>query len=289
MKTLITGLNNYLGKRLAFHLANEGYDTFCLVRNQAHFLNNTKPHPNIHIIEGDLVRERYPALLSDIDVSVYLSQDAAEWDEQYKNLELLSLVNFVKQARRSNSQQLIYVTRLRTPFIQEVQQILSNSYIAYTIVRISNIIGKESILMEMMQKVSLKWIIFANKRLVTMRTQPIALHDLLTYLSFLTLNPIAFNQSFDIGGAEVLSYKDMLKKYLKLHRLRRLIVTIPNFGNRLSAIMISLSTGVSVPRARAYGQYITTDLLCENNHIRDLFPYECMSFEKALEDALKAE
>ncbi|MFC0317782.1 MULTISPECIES: hypothetical protein [Olivibacter] len=287
MNILITGLNNYLGKRLAWHLADEGYQTSCLVRNEKHFLETTEEHPNVSVIRGDLVRERYtPTIAEQIDVAIYLSQDSAEWSEQYKNLELLSLINFIKQARKSNSQQLVYITRLRTPFIKEVQQILTDSYISYTIVRISNIIGKESILMEMMKKVSSRFIIFANQRLVKMRAQPIALQDLLTYLSFIVLNPAAFNQSFDIGGPDVLSYKEMLKAYMKQIHINRPIISVPSFNNRLSAFFISLTTGVSVSTARAFGENITQDLLCENNHIRDLFPHECLTFEQALKAAL---
>lgn len=287
MNTLITGLNNYLGKRLAFHLADEGYSTSCLVRNEQHFLESIEQHPNLTAIQGDLLREKYtPAIADDVDVAIFLSQDAAEWNEQYKNLELLSLINFIKQARKSNSQQLIYITRLRTPFIEEVKQILTDSYISYTIIRISNIIGKGSILMEMMKKISTKLFIFANQRLVKLRTQPIALQDLLAYLNFLVLNPAAFNQSFDIGGPDVLSYKDMLKTYLKISHINRTIITLPNFSNKLSAIFISLTTGVSVSAAKAFGEHITGDLLCENNHIHDLFPHECLTFEQAIQVAL---
>lgn len=287
MNTLITGLNNYLGKRLAWHLADEGYMTSCLVRNEKHFLETTEKHPNLSVIRGDLVRERYtPTIAEHIDVAIYLSQDSAEWNEQYKNLELLSLINFIKQARRSNSQQLIYITRLRTPFLEEVKQILIDSYIAYTIVRISNIIGKESILVEMMKKISSRLVIFANQRLVKMRAQPIALQDLLTYLSFIVLNPAAFNQSFDIGGPDILSYKEMLSTYMKQIHVNKPIISLPSFNNRLSAFVISLTTGVSVPTARAFGENITQDLLCENNHIHDLFPHECLTFEQALKEAL---
>lgn len=287
MNTLIAGLNNYLGKTLALFLANEGYNISCLVRNEKHFLNSTEHHPNLAVVRGDLVREKYtPPLAKNMDVAIYLSQDSAEWNDQYKNLELLSLINFIKQARKTNSQQLIYITRLRTPFIKEVQQILTDSYISFTIIRISNIIGGGSILMEMMNKISSKLMIFANKRLVKMKSQPIALQDLLIYLNFIVLNPAAFNQSFDLGGPDILSYKDMLKTYLKLRHLKRPIITLPSFNNRLSAMLISLTTGVSVSTARAFGQHITGDLLCENNHIHDLFPHECLSFEQALTKAL---
>lgn len=287
MNTLITGLNNYLGKRLAFHLADEGYRTSCLVRDEQRFLESTEQHPNLTTIKGDLLREKYNAAIGDdVDVAIFLSQDSAEWNEQYKNLELLSLINFIKQARKSNSQQLIYITRLRTPFIEEVKQILTDSYISYTIIRISNIIGRGSILMEMMKKISTRLFIFANQRLVKLRTQPIALQDLLAYLNFIVLNPTAFNQSFDIGGPDILSYKDMLKTYMKISRVNRSIITLPSFSNKLSAIFISLSTGVSVSAAKAFGEHITGDLLCENNHIQDLFPHKCLTFEQAIQAAL---
>ena len=119
-----------------------------------------------------------------------------------------------------------------------------------------------------------------------MRTQPIALQDLLAYLNFILLNPVTFNQSFDLGGPDILSYKDMLKAYMKLIKIKRPILVLPSLSNRLSALVMSLNTGVSVPAAKAFGDYITTDLLCENNMIYELFPHERLSFEQAIREAL---
>jgi len=287
MNILITGLNNYLGKRLTRYLAREGYSLSCLVRNKKYFLGKDEAYPNLSVITSDLLREKYtPSISNPIDVAIYLSQDSAEWGEQYKNLELLSLINFIKQARKNNSQQLIYITRLRAPFIHEVQQILVDSYMPYTIVRISNIIGKGSILMEMMRKLTGRFLIFANQRLVKVRTQPIALQDLLTYLNFIVLNPAVFNQLFDIGGPDTLSYHDMLKTYMRVAHIHKPIFALPGVSTRLSAIFISLTTGVSVSRARAFNKHITNDLLCENNHIHELFPHECLTFEQAIQVAL---
>lgn len=288
MNILITGLNNYLGKRLAHYLANEGNQVFCLVRNETHFLNTMNEQPNITVIRGDLVKEKFaPAIPYYMDVAIYLSQDSAEWNEQYRDLELLSLNHFIKQARRTNCDHLVYITRLRTPFVSQVKQLLIGSYIHHTIIRMSNIIGRESILMQMMKKISSKLMIVINDRLSKFKSQPIALVDLLTYINFLLLNPIAFNQQYDIGGPDVLSYKEMLASYLKVNKLKRKIITVPSVSNELSAIMISLTTGVSVSAARAYGENITSDLLCADNRIHEIFPHECLPFEEALCEAIE--
>lgn len=287
MNVLLAGLNNYLGKRLACYLADEGNKVFCLVRNETHFLNTTRSHLNIFAVRGDLIRERYaPGLPEELDCAIYLSQDTAEWNDEYRDMELLSLNNFVKQARRLHAAHLLYVTRLRTPFVAQAYDLLRKSYIHFTFLRISNIIGKDSVLLQMMENLSAKMVIFANQRLARLKAQPIALADLLTYISFLMVNPVAFDQVFDIGGTSVLSYREMLEKYLKMNKLSRKIIPVPDSNNELSAYIMSMTTGVSLEAARAMGEHITDDLLCEENKVHELFPHDCLSFEDALQEAM---
>src|SRR5699024_5033623 len=129
---------------------------------------------------------------------------AAEQGGIYQELELLSLKNYIKKLRKAHCQHLIYVLPLRSPVNKEVKQLLKQSYIAYTIVRTSNIVGKKSLLLQIFKKMAQKLFIVSNQRLAKSRCQPIALSDAIAYLDFMAYNPATFNQCFDIGGAEIL-------------------------------------------------------------------------------------
>ncbi|WP_028296853.1 hypothetical protein [Olivibacter sitiensis] len=286
MNILLNGLNNYLGEKLAKFLAEENgfQELYCLIRNEKHFMDyGLSLLPNIHPAVCDLIREQYASSIpSQADAAIYLSQDSAEWNDSYRNMEMLSLQNFVRLARRTNCGHFIYITRLRTPFVEDAFQMLKESYINFTVVRMSNIIGPGSILMKMMDRLSKKPMILTDRRLANAKAQPIALNDLLNYVNMMILNPATFNQQFDIGGPDTLSYKDMLQTYLDITHIKRKIIQIPSIGNEIAALFVSMITGVSVPAARAYQENITGDLLCAENRIHELFPIDCIHFDEAI-------
>lgn len=286
MNILLNGMNNYLGEKLAKFLAceNSFQEIYCLIRSGKRFEKNKPSIPqNIHYIECDLIREQFSTSLpKEAEAAIYLSQDSAEWNESYRDMEMLSLQNFVRQARKANCHHMIYITRLRTPFVNDVFQMLKESYIDFTVIRMSNIIGPDSILMQMMDRMSKKTMILTDTRLANAKAQPIALTDLLNYINIIILNPATFNQQFDIGGPDTLSYKDMLQRYLGITQLKRKIIQIPSIGNEIAALFVSMITGVSVPAARAYNENIRGDLLCDENRIHQLFPIECMHFDDAI-------
>lgn len=287
MNILITGLNNYLGSKLVRYLAIENgfQDIYCFIRNRKLFDQMTIS--NLHLVECDLLKSSFfTPPPQQAEAAIYLSQDSSEWNDAYRDMEMLSLQNFVRLARKTNCHHFVYITRLRTPFVPDVVEMLSKSYINFTVIRMSNIIGPDSILMKMMERISKQLMILADKRLANAKAQPIALQDLLYYINMILLNPSTYNQQFDIGGLDTLSYKDMLQKYLDITHAKRKIIEIPSIGNEIAALFVSMITGVGVPAARAYNENITGDVLCTENRIHDLFPLVCLRFEEALKATL---
>lgn len=214
MKILLHGVNNYLAEQLVSFFLSQSHHVTCLARNETSFLKRT-PKTHLHVIKGDLIREKFSSPFpDDLDVSYYFSLYAAEQGGIYQEIELLALRNYIKKLRRVHCQHLIYVIPLRSPVNEEVEAVLKGSYIAYTIVRTSNIVGKNSLLMQIFQKMAQKLLIVSNQRMAQSRCQPIALQDALTYLDFIAFNPATFNQRFDIGGSEILNYREMLDQYL---------------------------------------------------------------------------
>lgn len=287
MNILLSGINNYFGEQLKTFFLEQDHKVTCLVRSETLFLQSADNNPNLKIIRSDLIREKYSENLPlDLDVAYYFSNYTAEQGGIYQELELLSLQNYVKKLRRVQCPHLVYVSPLRSPVNEQVKDLLKESYIPYTIVRTSNLIGKSSALMQIFSQMSDKPFIISNSRLAKSRCQPIALSDALIYLDFIASNPIAFNQSYDLCGPDILSYREMLDLYLKLKNIKKNIVTLPYVHLAFSTFWLSKNSGISKATARAFTENIKGDILCGDDCINDLFPHESLTFEEALKESL---
>ena len=288
MKILLHGANNYLAERLIAHFLSLEHEVTCIIRDTVHNSNKTSPQGNLKFTQGDVIRGNYTNSFPQyIDAAFYFSLYAAEQGGIYKELELLSLKNYINKIRKSHCQHLIYVLPLRSPVNQEVHRLLQESYIAYTIVRTSNIIGQESLLLQIFNRMAQKVLIVSNQRLAKSRCQPIAIEDAIAYLDFITFNPVTFNQSFDIGGAEVVNYKEMLDYYLSLCRIRKPVIILPFVNNLFASFWLSRSSGLPKALARAFSTNIQGDLLCKDNRIQLIFPHKNLSFREALLNILE--
>src|SRR5690606_9637040 len=141
-------------------------------------------------------------------------------------------------------------------------------------------------LLQIFKQMSDKLLIISNSRLAKSRCQPIALSDALIYLDFIASNPVAFNQSFDLCGPDILSYREMLDLYLKLKNIKKNIITLPFVHLTFSTFWLSKNSGISKATARAFSENIKGDILCGDDCINDLFPHESLSFEEALKKSL---
>src|SRR5690554_5783181 len=166
MKILLSGINNYLGNKLKTYFLEENHEVVCLVRNKAPFVPKNEVHPNLSTIYGDLIRDTYSDNFPEnLDAAYYFSNYTSEQGGIYQELELLSLQSYIKKLRRVNCPHLIYVIPLRSPINENVKELLKSSYIPFTVVRTSNIIGQSSALMQVFKQISSEFIIISNSRL----------------------------------------------------------------------------------------------------------------------------
>jgi uncharacterized protein YbjT (DUF2867 family) len=287
MEILLTGINNYFGKQLKTFFLERNHQVICLVRNKALFSQSIEAHPNLKVIGADLIREKFPDKFpKSLDAAYYFTNYTSEQGGVYKEIELLSLQNYIKKLRRIQCSHLIYVASLRSGINPFVEELLIESYIPYTIIRTGNLIGKASSLIQIFEQMSNKLVIISNTRLAKSRCQPIALHDALVYLDFITDNPIAFDQSFDLCGPDTLSYREMLESYLKHKGINKTIITFPFVSLTFSTYWLSKNSGIPKAMARAFIENTKGDILCENEGIRELFIHQPMHYQQALAKAL---
>lgn len=287
MEILLTGINNYFGKQLMTFFLEKNHHVICLVRDEILFSRSVEKHSNLKIISADLIRGKssksFPVVL---DAAYYFSSYTSEQGGIYKEMELLSLRNYIKKLRRIQCSHVIYVAPLRSGANESVEELLKESYIPYTIIRTGNLIGKGSSLIQIFEQMSNKLVIISNTRLAKSRCQPIALDDALIYLDFITNNPIAFDQSFDLCGPDTLSYREMLESYLKYRGINKTIITFPFVSNTFSTYWLSKNSGIPKAMAKAFIDNIQGDILCENEGIHELFIHQALHYQQALAKAL---
>ncbi len=287
MNILLTGINNYFGKQLKTFLLEKNHQVTCLVRNEIPFSQSIKAHPNLKVISADLIREKFPEKFPEnFDAAYYFSNYTSEQGGIYKEIELLSLQNYIKKLRRIKCSHLIYVAPIRSLVNEFVEELLKMSYIPYTIIRTGNLIGKSSSIIQIFEQMSNKLLIVSNSRLAKSRCQPIAVEDALIYLCFITNNPVSFNQSFDLCGPDILSYREMLEYYLNYKGINKRIITFPFINLTFSTYWLSKNSGIPTPMARAFIENIKGDILCENDRIHELFSHQRLHYKDALIKAL---
>ena len=123
-------------------------------------------------------------------------------------------------------------------------------------------------------------------RWVKTRSQPIAVRDVLTYLLGCLKIPAGRSEVFDIGGPEVLSYREMMLRFAGIEGLNRYIIDVPVLTPRLSAYWVNLITPVPAGIAFPLIEGLKSEMVCEEDRIRRLIPFEPIGFDEAVRRAL---
>ncbi len=291
MKILLTGANGYIGTRLLPVLIENGHDVVCLVRDKRRFIDESDFSGHITIIQGDLLKEE--SLLEiphDIDVAYYLVHSMANAYRGFEKLEGLSAENFLSALKKTACKQIIYLTGivndddLSTHLSSRlnVEKVLKNSHIPLTVLRAAIIIGSGSASFEIIRDLTEKLPVMVAPKWLKTKCQPIAIRDVLAYLVGVLNQEKAFNETFDIGGPDVLTYKDVLLKYAKVRKLNRRILIIPVLTPKLSSHWLNLVTSVDYSLARSLVDSMRVEVICQNDHIKNIVPRDCFTYEEAL-------
>lgn len=292
MKILLTGSNGYIGSQLLLLLLEEGHSVVALVRNSTTLHIN---HPNLKVIIADLLNpETLKAIPEDIDIAFYLVHAMSYGRKSFAVLEEKAINNFLARLQNTRVKQIIYLSGLVTdknlsPHLAsryKTECIIKNSGLPYTILRAGIIIGSGSASFEMIRDLVDKLPIMVAPKWVSNLCQPIAIRDVLRYLIQVMMNPKCLNQVFDVGGPDLLSYKNMLLGYAKIKKLSRKIIVVPVLTPRLSSYWLYFVTSVNFDLASSLVDSVKNQAFCTDNRIKDLFPQPCLNYQESLEKAL---
>jgi uncharacterized protein YbjT (DUF2867 family) len=291
MKILLTGANGYIGTRLLPRLIEEGHEVYALVRSRYRIETPKKFQSQLHVIEADLLN---PSSLlkipEDIDAAYYLVHSMS-YSQKFSELEATSAKNFVDRLQNTRAKQIIYLSGLSNEdhlsrhltSRKKVGEILKMGKIPVTILMAGIIIGSGSASFEIIRDLVEKLPIMITPEWLNHSTQPIAVGDVLTYLTLILGNPACFNQSFEIGGPDVMSYKELLLKFAQIRGLKRKIFTVPVLTPRLSSYWLFFVTSTSFSLARFLVESLMNNVICKENRITTLFPRKLLSYEEAVQ------
>ena len=296
MKILLTGATGYIGKRLIPILVAQGHEIICCVRDKNRFYAPKEFLNNSTIIEVDFLKlETLSAIPDDIDAAFYLIHSMSSSADNYDEFERISAENFVHRINQTRVKQVIYLSGIvndkslskHLSSRKKVEDVLNTGNFAMTTLRAGIIVGSGSASFEIIRDLVNKLPVMITPKWLDTKCQPIAINDVLEFLSKSLMNPKTFNQNFDIGGPDILTYKEMLLGFAKAKNVKRWIVTVPIMTPKLSSYWLYFVTSTSYKLATALVSSMKVEVICNDNRINELLNVKPMSYELALSRALK--
>ncbi len=291
-KVFVTGATGFVGKRLILNLLNQGHEIYALCR-----IKGTKvfpdDRPNLYHIFGDLRNpETLKAIPHDIEAAYYLVHSMSEIVDDLIQTELQVVDQFIKGVQNTQIKQIIYLGGIindeekLSPHLKSrllVEQALKQSGIPTTILRASIIIGAGSASFEIIRDLCEKLPVMIAPKWVNTQCQPIAIVDVLFYLSNVLLNEKCYNKTFDIGGPEVLTFKELMLKYAAFRHLKRWIIDVPVLTPRLSSYWLVFITSVRLSLCSYLVESMKSSTVVRLNEIQKIIPHDCLTYPQALE------
>ncbi len=296
-RILILGASGYIGSKLVPRLLDQGYPVRCLVRDRKRAAAFAWSR-SVELIEGDLLDPHsLHTACEQVSVVYYLVHSMSNSSGDSAELDRQAARNLGTVAKRSGVTRIIYLGGLgrkneeQSPHLRsrhEVGDVLRESGTPVTEFRAAVIVGAGSLSFEMIHHLANRLPLMICPRWVVTRTQPIAVEDVLSYLIAATKMPESTGTIIDIGGPEILTYREMMLRVARALGLKRWLIQVPVLTPRLSSYWVGLVTPVPVKPARALIEGLRHETICENDHARTIFDIAPISFDEAVREALSA-
>ncbi|MGE5395555.1 MAG: SDR family oxidoreductase [Candidatus Saccharibacteria bacterium] len=292
MKILLTGATGYIGKRLLPVLLQQGCEVVCCVRDRNRFpTEGIYRDERITLFEADFVKEVPPAqAVQDIDAAYYLIHSMSAGSGDFEAMEATAAQHFTLLMDQTRARQVIYLGGI-TNEVQlskhlssrkKVQDLLAKGRVPLTTLKAGIIVGSGSASFEIIRDLVEKLPLMIAPRWLNTRCQPIAIRNVLEYLSGVLLNPATFGRSYDIGGPDILTYKEMLLQFAAVRGLKRLIITVPVMTPRLSSYWLYFVTATSYPLAVNLVNSMKVEVIARPNELQQLLAIRPISYRKAV-------
>lgn len=298
-KILVLGATGYIGTRLTKLLLDKGYPVRAGTRSLKNIKNSSlTKHPDLEWVEVDAMDHK--SLINacrGCEVVYYLVHSMNAQQKDFAKADREAARNMVQSAESAGLKRIIYLGGLgeddknlshHLRSRMEVSKIIQSGKVPATTLRAAMIIGKGSVSFEILRALVKNLPIMITPRWVSTESQPIAVTNVLNYLVGCLESAQTTGQVFDIGGPEIVSYRQLMDIYAEEAGIRkRLIIPVPVLTPKLSSLWIGLVTPYPAYIARPLAEGLRNRVVCKDNRIRDIISQELIPCREAIRIALR--
>ena len=291
MEILVTGAGGFVGGALVPELVGRGHGVRAATRHPDGYRPPSGAVP--HRFDLDDQASLAPAL-DGVELAYYLVHSMGQKGE-FARRDLQHARAFGRAARAAGVDRVVYLSGLGgqgealSPHLasrRAVEDALASTGPDLTVLRAAIVLGRGGASFEMLVQLVRRLPVMVCPRWVDTASQPIALGDAVGYLADAAQTEATRGQRLEVGGPEVLTYREMMLRFARLEGRRRLIVTVPLFTPGLSSRWIGLVTDVPAAVARPLAEGLRNRVVVSNGAARRLMPRDLATFEEACRAAL---
>ena len=291
MRILLTGANGYVGRRLLPELLAQGHEIVCCVRDRKRLGLDKATLDSISIWEVDFLDvPKFENLPSEIEVAYYLIHSMTSSTEDFDTMESKAARNFNSYMEAIVVKQVVYLSGIvnhselskHLQSRKNVETILFEGNFNTTVLRAGIIVGSGSASFEIIRDLCEKLPIMITPKWVLTKCQPIAIRDVIQYLIGVLLKVEHYNKSYDIGGPNVITYKEMMLLYAKTRGIRLWMFTVPVMTPKLSSYWLYFVTSTSYKLAVNLVDSMKLDVVCENNDLQKALNIKPITYVDAI-------
>ena len=293
---LITGVTGYVGGRLVQRLLDAGYRVRVLVRNAAR-LQGRPWLDLVDVYEGDVLKpETLLVVMHGISAAYYLIHSMMQSDDFHER-DLAAARNFSQVAKQAGVKQIIYLGGLGDPAEelsdhlrsrQQTGEVLRQSGVPVTEFRAAVIVGSGSVSFEMIRYLTERLPVMICPQWVFTRIQPISIRNVVDYLIAALETPACSGKIIEIGGADVITYGEMMEGYAKVRGLQRWLIPVPVLTPRLSSHWVHWMTPIPANISRPLIEGLRNEVVVREETAKEFFPtINPMGYQQAVSLALE--
>jgi uncharacterized protein YbjT (DUF2867 family) len=290
MKAAVLGATGFIGRALVPALAAR-MDVIAASRS-----GDAPAAERVQPVAADALEpESLRRMLDGVDIAYYLVHSLGQGN--FGDVDRRAATNVAAEAARAGVEQIVFLGGLGDddPELSEhlrsraeTARVLSEGDVPVTTLRAAIVVGRGSAAFDTIVALVDRLPVMIAPRWVAMPTQPIALDDVVGYLRDVAGNPGTLDETFDLGGPDVLTYREMIEHIGELRGRRPRIIEVPILSPRLSSYWLHIVTPVRAGVARPLVEGLRNPTIATDTRIRELLPRELLTFDAAARQALEA-